>query len=89
MHQIFDLTEHLQQYQNLDQLFTVYINVKGYTLPGLHILMNGKTDKLYRAVLTAMRSNPGFNPAFAVADFEQAPRNAPSVVFLSVTIIGC
>ena len=53
------------------QLFTVFINVKGYTLPGLHILMNGRTEKLYRAILITIRSLiPGFNPTFAMAAFE-------------------
>ena len=52
--------------------------------------MNGKTKKLYRVVLVTIRSLiPGFNPSFAKADFEQAPRNALSVVFPSVTITGC
>ena len=52
--------------------------------------MNGKTEKLYRAVMITIRSLiPGFNPTCAMADFEQAPRNALSAVFPSVTIIGC
>ena len=28
------------------QLFTVFINDKGHTLPELHILINGKTEKI-------------------------------------------
>ena len=72
----------------LYQPFTVCIDVKGHTLPGFHNLMNAKTEKLYRAVLVTIRSFiPGFNPTFGMVDFEQAPRNALSVVFPSVTII--
>ena len=52
--------------------------------------MNGKTEKLYRAVMITVRSLiPGFDPIFAMADFEQASRNALSAVFPSVAIIGC
>ena len=72
------------------QLFTIFINVKSHSLPGLHILMTGKTEKLYRAVMITIRILiPGFNPAFAIGDFEQAPRNALTDIFPSVTIIGC
>ena len=83
MHQIFNLTEHLQLSQK--SFFQLLILP---TLPGLHILMNGKTVKLYRAVLITIRNLIlGFNPTFTMADFELAPWNALSVVFPSVTMI--
>ena len=52
--------------------------------------MTGKTEKLYRAVMITIRILiPGFNPTFAIGDFEQAPRNALTDIFPSATIIGC
>ena len=72
------------------QLFTIFINFKDHTLPALHVLMIRKTERLYTVVLLTIRQLiPGFNPTFAIGDFEQASRNAFIAVFPSITIISC
>ena len=73
------------------QLFTLFIEFNGHTLPALHILMTRKTENLlYRAVLYSIHELlPNFIPTFAIGDFEPAPRNALKELFPSITIIGC
>ena len=52
--------------------------------------MTRKTERLYTVVLlTIQQLVPGFNPTFAIGDFEQASRNAFIAVFPSITIISC
>ena len=52
--------------------------------------MTRKTERLYTVVLLTIRQLiPGFNPTFAIGDFEHAPRNAFIAVFPSMTIISC
>ena len=80
--------QHSRLFQDFYQLFTIFIHFRGHTLPALHILMNQKTEKLYEAV-TIRRLIPEFNSAFAIGDFEKAPRNALVSVIPSITIIGC
>ena len=59
-------------------------------LPALHVLMTRKTERLYTVVLLTIRQLiPGFNPTFAIGDFEQTSRNAFIAVFPSIIIISC
>ena len=72
------------------QLFTIFVEFNGHTLPALHILMTRKTEQLYTAVLSSIRELiPCFIPVFAIRDFEIAPRNALKGIYPTVTIIGC
>ena len=72
------------------QLFTLFIEFNGHTLPALHIRMTRKTENLYRTVLYSIHELlPNFIPTFAIGDFEPASRNALKELFPSITIIGC
>ena len=52
--------------------------------------MTRKTKRIYMAVLlTIRRLIPELNPTFAIGDLMQAPRNAMTRVFPSITIIRC
>ena len=51
------------------QLFAVFINVKGHTLPGLHILMNGKTETIQRCYDHNSEFNTGIQSNFCHGGF--------------------
>ena len=56
----------------------------------LHFLMTRKTQGLYEAIIiTIRRLMAEFNPAFAIGNFEQAPRNALASVYPPITLRGC
>ena len=58
------------------QLFAIFMSINRHVLPALHILMTNKSEKLYFAVIkTVQQLLPNFNPSFAIADFELAPKN--------------
>lgn len=73
------------------QLFTLFVNVSGYTFPAVFVLMTHKTTELYTAVFSKVRDlAPHFAPLRVMADFESASVKGLQAVFgTSVIVSGC
>ena len=55
------------------QLFSIFIELNGHTLPALHILMTRQTEKLYTDPLFSIRELiPNFFSVFAIGDYQLA-----------------
>ena len=72
------------------QLWTIFISVDRYTLPGIHCLMTAKDQNFYKAVLQNISNLiPQFQPAMSMSDWEAAPRNAVKETYPNVQNYGC
>ena len=72
------------------QLLTIFIPLKGHTIPAIHILMSSKNEQLYKAVLCSLKDFlPNFNPSIAMCDFEKSSRNTFRSVFPNINLVGC
>ena len=66
------------------------VNYMGHVIPLCHFLMTGRKEGLYVAGLECLQSRiPDFNPTHAIADFEQAIKNALIRVFPEIDVRGC
>ena len=71
------------------QLWTIFITVGRYTLPGIHCLMTAKDQNLYKAVLNDIRKLISqFQPEVTMSDWEAAPRNAVKEIYPNVKNYG-
>ena len=72
------------------QLWTIFITVGRYSLPGIHCLMTNKDQELYKAVLHEIRTLvPHFQHLVSMSDWEAAPRNAFKEAYPNVRNFGC
>ena len=72
------------------QLLNVMVDYMGTVIPVSHILMSGRKEGLYAAAFNLLKDRvPDFNPIHAMADFEQAIKNALITIFPNLDVRGC
>ena len=72
------------------QLWTIFLTVDRHTLPGIHCLMTGKNEELYKAILIHIHQLlPELQPTTSMSDWEAAPRKALKEVFPNIKLFGC
>jgi hypothetical protein len=72
------------------QCFTIMALFGDHCLPVIHVLMSGKSQTLYEAVVNKIREiAPGFMPTHFMGDYELASKNALSLAFPNATFVGC
>lgn len=72
------------------QVFVVLAEVNGGVLPFLHILLPGKSGRLYENMFGMVKElDPNIDPKVINCDFELAIMNSARAVFPNVSIAGC
>ncbi len=73
-----------------EQLFTISGVLRGQALPLIHVLMTGRKEALYSAVLEKIISLvPAFSPTFWMGNFEAPSRQAIQTWFPGSRVAGC
>ncbi len=73
-----------------EQLFTVVGMFGRHPLPMIHVIMTGRKEELYSAVLEKVLSlAPKFSPHFWMGDFEASSRSSIKTWFPQAEVAGC
>ncbi|CAF1103796.1 unnamed protein product [Rotaria sp. Silwood1] len=72
------------------QLYTIHVKYLDHILPAVYILLPGKKQRLYKAMLQEIKNLvPNFDPPNVMIDFERASMNAIKSLFPTSNLNGC
>ena len=72
------------------QMFTVFAIRGSHYFPAVVVLLEGKTYEMYLATFQFIKNLlPTFSPQFAMADWEQAARQAATATWPDLQVKGC